>query len=83
MMPNKNILQRSIKHLYPLKCNGEERLNELPSKLGLNFNRKGEGLKNDELRTEINQRDKFKHYLKRTVAVEAGNKILGQTLMEE
>ena len=65
MMPNKNILQRSIKHLYPLECNGEKQLNELPSKLGLHFNRKGEGLKNDELRTEINQRDKFKHYSKK------------------
>ena len=83
MMPNKNILQRSIKHLYPLECHGEEQLNELSSKLDLNFNRKGEELKIDELRTEINQGDKFKHHPKSTVAVEARNMILTQILMEE
>ena len=43
----------------------------------------GEKLKNDELRTEINEGDKVTHRPKRSAAVEAGNKILGQTLMEE
>ena len=83
MMSNKNILQRCIIDLYSLECNGKKQLNEIPSKLDLSFDRKGEELKNDELRTEINQGDKVKHCLKRTAAVEAGNKILGQTLMEE
>ena len=83
MMRNKNILQRSITHLYRLKCNGQEQLNELPSKLDLNFNRKGEELKIDELRTERDQGDKAQHRPKRTGAVEAGNQIIGQTLMEE
>ena len=48
MMPNKNILQRSIMHLYPLECYEEEQLNEIPSKINLKVNRKGEELKNDE-----------------------------------
>ena len=83
MIPDKNILQRSNIHLYSLECNGEKQLNEIPSKIDLNFNRKGEELKNAELRTEINQGEKVKHRPKRAAAVEAGNKILGQTLMEE
>ena len=64
-------------------CNGEEQLNKIPGKLDLNFNCKGEELKNDELRTEINQEGKVKYRPKRAAAVEAGNKILVQTLMEE
>ena len=48
MMPNKNILQRSIMHLYPLECYEEEQLNEIPSKINLKVNRKGEELKNDK-----------------------------------
>ena len=83
MMLNKKILQRSLTHLYPLECNGEEQLNEIPSKIDLKFNREGEELKSDKLRTEINQGGKVKHRPKRTAAVEAGSKILGQTLMEE
>ena len=83
MIPNKNILQKSITQPYPSGCNGEEQLNKIPSKLDLNFNRKGEELKNDELRTEINQEDKVKYRPKRAAAVEAGSKILGQTLIEE
>ena len=83
MMLNKKILQRSLTHLYPLECNGEEQLNEILSKIDLKFNREGEELKSDKLRTEINQGGKVKHRPKRTAAVEAGNKILGQTLMEE
>ena len=54
MMPNKNILQRPIIHLYPLERNGGEQLNEIPSKSNLNVNRKGEELKKDELRTDMN-----------------------------
>ena len=54
MMPNKNILQRRIIHLYPLERNGGEQLNEIPSKSNLNVNRKGEELKKDELRTDMN-----------------------------
>ena len=53
------------------------------SKADPNANRKGEELKNEELRTEINQGDKVRHRTKRAAAVEAGNKILGQTLIEE
>ena len=53
------------------------------SKPDPNANRKGEELKNEELRTEINQGDKVKHRPKRAAAVEAGNKIFGQTLIEE
>ena len=48
MMPNKNILQRSIMHLYPLECYEEKQLNEIPSKINLKVNRQGEELKNDE-----------------------------------
>ena len=73
MMPNKSILQRSFIHLYPLESNGEEQLNEIPSKLDSNVNRKGDELKNNELRTEINQGDKVKHRQKRTAAFEARN----------
>ena len=53
------------------------------SKAYPNANRKGDELKNEELRTEIIQGDKVKHRPKRTAAAEAGNKILGQTLKEE
>ena len=73
MMPNKSILQRSFIHLSPLESNGEEQLNETPSKLDSNVNRKGDELKNDELRTEINEGDKVKHRQKRTAAFEARN----------
>ena len=73
MMPNKSILQRSFIHLYPLESNGEEQLNEIPSKLDSNVNCKGDELKNNELRTEINQGDKVKHRQKRTAAFEARN----------
>ena len=66
-----------------MECNGEEQLNEIPSKLNLKVNHMGEKLKNDELRTEINEGDKVTHRPKRPAAVEAGNKILGQTLMKE
>ena len=45
MMPNKNILQRSITHLYPLECNGEQQLNEIPSKLALNLIAREKNLK--------------------------------------
>ena len=76
MMPNKIILQRSIIHLYPLECNDEEQLNEKPSKINLKVNRNEEDLKNNELRTKMNQADKDKHRPKRAAAVEAGNKIL-------
>ena len=70
MMPNTNILEKSIIHLHPLKCSGEEELNEIPRKLDLNINRKREEIKHDELRTETNQGDKVKHCPKRTAAVE-------------
>ena len=83
MMPNKNILQKSIIHLHPLGCNEEQQMNEMPNKINSRVNHTGEELKNDELRTEINQKDKAKHRPKRTAAVEAGSKIYGQTLMEE
>ena len=33
MMPNKNILQRSIIHLYPLERNAEKESNERPNKV--------------------------------------------------
>ena len=57
-------------HLHPLKCSGEEELNEIPRKLDLNINRKREEIKHDELRTETNQGDKVKPCPKRTAAVE-------------
>ena len=69
MIPNKNILQRSFIHPYPLECNEEEQLNEIPSRINLKINRKGKELKNNELRTEMNQGDKAKHRPKRTAAV--------------
>ena len=83
MMPNKNILQRSFIHLYPLECNEEEQLNQIPSKINSKVNCKGEELKNDKLRNEMNQGDKAKHSPRRTAAAEAVNKILGQTLIEK
>ena len=51
--------------------------------INLKVNCKRQELKNDELRTERNQVDKAKYRPNRTAAVEAGDKILGQTLMEE
>ena len=46
MMPNENILQRYIMHLYHLECNGEEQSNETTNKLNSNqkVNCKGEEL---------------------------------------
>lgn len=69
MIPNKNILQRSITHPYSLECNEEEQLNEIPSKINLKINRKGEELKSNELQTEMNKGDKTKNRPKRTAAV--------------
>ena len=80
VMPNRNILQRSIIHLYPLECNDEEQPNQIPSKINLKVNRKREELKNDELRTEMNERDKGKYIRKKTAAAKVGNKILGQRI---
>ena len=75
VMMNKIILQKSIIHLYPLECNDEEQLNEIPRKINLKVNRNGKELKNDELRIEMNQGDKEKHRPKRAAAAETGNKI--------
>ena len=66
MTLNKNTLQRSILHLFHLECNGEEQLNKIPGKINLKVNCKGEELKLNELRTEINQGYKAKHRPKRT-----------------
>ena len=65
-----NILQRSIIPLYPLECNEEKQLNEIPSKINSKTNRKEEELKNDELKTEMNQGDKAKLHPKKAAAVE-------------
>lgn len=80
VMPNRNIIQRSMIHLYPLECNDEEQPNQIPSNINLKVHRKREELKNDELRTNMYQRDKGKYIRKKAAATEAGNKILGQRI---
>ena len=49
----------------------------------MKVNLKREELKNDGLRTEMHQGVKARQCPKRTAAVEAGSKILGQALIEK
>ena len=83
MMPNRNILQRSIIHLYPIECNYEEPNKENDDNL-LNHNKLK--VKHDEKTTQ--EQDKNNETAKRNrpvrrAAQEARDKIVGQNLLED
>ena len=61
LMPNKNILRRSIIYLYPLERNEEKESNESSNKVNSNqkVSCKGENLKNHGFRTDMHQGDKI------------------------
>ena len=78
MMPNRNILQRSIIHLYPIECNDEEPNKENDDNLLNDNNLKG---KHDEKTTQ--EQNKNNEIVKRNrpvrrAAQEARDKIVGQ-----
>ena len=74
LTPNKNVLQRSIIHLYPLECN-DENVIELNNEQQLNENENKDNENNNE--TLINIRPK------RRALIEARDKIFGQILQED
>ena len=83
MMPNRNILQRSIMHLYPIECNDEEPNKENDDNLLSDNNLK---VKHDEKTTQ--EQDKNNETRKhnrpvRRAAQEARDKIIGQNLLED
>ena len=78
MMPNRNILQRSIIHLYPIECSDEEPNKENDDNLLNDNNLKG---KHDEKTTQ--EQNKNNEIVKRNrpvrrAAQEARDKIVGQ-----
>ena len=83
MMPNRNILQRSIIHLHPIKCNDEEPNKENDENLLNDNNLK---VKHGEKTTQ--EQDKNNETAKRNrpvrrAAQEAGDKIIGQNLLDD
>ena len=83
MMPNRNILQRSIIHLHPIKCNDEEPNKENDENLLNDNNLK---VKHGEKTTQ--EQDKNNETAKRNrpvrrAAQEAGDKIIGQNLSDD
>ena len=82
MMPNRNILQRSIIHLYPIECNDEEPNKENDDNLLNDNNLKG---KHDEKTTQ--EQNKNNEIVKRNrpvrrAAQEARDKIVRQNLLD-
>ena len=83
MIPNQNMLQRSIIHLYPIKCNDEELNKENGDSLLNDNNLK---VKHDEKTTQ--EQDKNNETAKRNrpvrrAAQEARHKIVGQNLLDD
>ena len=82
MVPNRNMLQRSIIHLYPIECNDEELNKENGNSLLNDNNLK---VKHDEKTTQ--EQDKNNETAKRDrpirrAAQEARHKIVGQSLLD-
>ena len=83
MMPNRNILQRSIIHLYPIECNDAEPNKENGDNL---LNHNNLKVKHDEKTTQ--EQDKNNETAKRNrpvrrAAQEARDKTVGQNLLED
>ena len=82
-MPNRNILQRSIIHLYPIECNDEESNKENDDSLLNDNNLK---VKHDEKTTQEqdknNKTGKCNSPVQRAIQ-EARNKIVGQKLLDD
>ena len=82
MMPNRNILQRSIIHLYPIECNDEEPNKENDDNLLNDNNLK---VKYDEKTTQEQDKNNVTAKRNRPVsraAQEARDKTVGQNLLE-
>ena len=83
MMPNRNILQRSIIHLYPIECNDEEPNKENDGNLLSDNNLK---VKHDEKTTQEQDKNNETRKHNRPVlraAQEVRDKIVGQNLLED
>ena len=83
MMPNRNILQRSIIHLYPIECNDEEPNKENDGNL---LNHNNLKVKHDEKTTpeqDKNNEAAKRNRLMRRAAQEARDKTVGQNLLED
>ena len=83
MMPNRNILQRSIIHLYPIECNDEEPNKENDDNLLNDSNLK---VKYDEKTTQEQDKNNVTAKRNRPVsraAQEARDKTVGQNLLED
>ena len=83
MMPNRNILQRSIIHLYPIECNDEEPNKENDDNLLNDNNLK---VKYDEKTTQEQDKNNVTAKRNRPVrraAQEVRDKIVGQNLLED
>ena len=79
LMPNKNVLQRSIVHLYPLECHEDERKHEEQNEnINEQPNEENECMQNkkDDETSNIQRRPR------RKAAEEARDRIIGQTLPE-
>ena len=76
LMPNKNIVQRSIVHLYPLECHEDEMNNEEQ-----NEDEKEKPIEQEEDSDETqHDTNNFQRRPRRKAAVEARDRIVGQTL---
>ena len=83
MMPNRNILQRSIIHLYPIECNDEEPNKENDGNL---LNHNNLKVKHDEKTTQEQDKNNETRKHNRPVlraAQEVRDKIVGQNLLED
>ena len=74
LTPNKNVIQRSIIHLYPLECN-DENVIKLNNEQQLNENENKDNENKNETVIDIRP--------KRRAATEARDRIFGQTLQED
>ena len=83
MMPNRNILQRSIMHLYPIECNDEEPNKENDDNLLSDNNLK---VKHDEKTTQEQDKNNVTAKCNRPVrsaAQETRDKIVAQNLLQD
>ena len=83
MMPNRNILQRSIIHLYPIECNDEKPNKENDHNLLTDNNLKiKHGEKTAQEQYKNNETAKRNRVVWRA-AQEAREKIVGQNLLDK
>ena len=83
MMPNRNMLQRSIIHLYSIECNDEETNKENDDNL---LNHNNLKVKHDENTTQEQDKNNVTAKGNRPIwrtAQEARDKIVGQNLLED